>query len=395
LQRIVDASVNVIDTVALLTDRVVERYPELDGRRIRAFRFLPDFFYEATAQPAPEDSKSADLRAEADQARRRREGDDDRSCAGDRSRDGERLSGENDEESALDAAFLYDEWDHVRGQYHEYYCRLQEVVPQAGAPSPLAGRIAEQARRVRRVFESIRPDLARKEKHLHDGDEINADLLYDYLIDSRHEPSPPVRFYERPRISTRDLAVLILVDVSGSTSDIHGTTTIIDLEKQATAILAEALDSLGDRFEIGGFTTRGPQNCDYLLFKAIDDEWSDETLSRLDRARPANSTRMGVALRHAGWRLSSVEARQRLVIVITDGRPMDDRYSPETRYAQYDVRMACEENERREIHTFAISTEENSFADMEIMFPHRRFAILRDMRDLPAVLPRLYIRLTV
>lgn len=395
LQRIVDTSVNVIDTVALLTDRIVERYAELDRRRIRAFRFLPDFFYEAAAQPATEDSKSADLRAQADEARRKREGDDDRSCARDRPRDGDRLSDETDEEAALESAFLYDEWDPVRAQYHENYCRLHEIVPEAGGPSPLARLIAEQAKRVRRVFESIRPELARKEKYLEEGDEINADLLYDYLIDSRHEPSPRVRFYERPRIRTRDLAVLILVDVSGSTSDTHGTTTIIDLEKQATAILAEALDSLGDRFEIGGFATRGPERCDYLRFKAIDDDWNDETLSRLDRAHPANSTRMGVALRHAGWRLSSVEARQRLVIVITDGRPMDDRYSPETRYAQYDVRMACEENERREIRTFAISTEENSFADMEIMFPHRRFAILRDMRDLPAVLPRLYIRLTV
>lgn len=395
LRRIVETSANVLDTIDLLTDDIVKRYAELGRRRIRSFRFLPDFFYPAQVEAAPSESMVADLRSEADGARRRREGEDAESGVSARSHDGDGRSTETGEETALDAAFLYDEWDHVRGEYYERYCRLQEIVPQAGDGSRLAARVSEQAKRVRRVFESIKPELARKEKHLEQGDEINADLLYDYLVDARHEPSPRVRFYERPRVQTRDLAVLILLDTSGSTSDAHGSTTIIDLEKEATAILAEALDSLGDRFEIGGFTTRGPQNCEYLLFKSIDDAWDEQALRRLDRAHPANSTRMGVALRHAGWRMSSVEARQRLVIVITDGRPMDDRYSPETRYAQYDVRMACEENERRDIHTFAISTEENSFSDMEIMFPHHRFSILGDMRDLPSVLPRLYVRLTV
>jgi nitric oxide reductase activation protein len=57
--------------------------------------------------------------------------------------------------------------------------------------------------------------------------------------------------------------------------------------------------------------------------------------------------------------------------------------------------MACEENQRKSIHTFCISTTENSRSDMEIMFPHRRFAILEDIHDLPRVLPRLYVQLTV
>ena len=74
---------------------------------------------------------------------------------------------------------------------------------------------------------------------------------------------------------------------------------------------------------------------------------------------------------------------------------MDNGYDPNTRYAQYDVRMACEENARRDIHTFAISTEENFLADMEIMFPRRRFTILTDITKLPRVLPRLYSRLTL
>ena len=86
---------------------------------------------------------------------------------------------------------------------------------------------------------------------------------------------------------------------------------------------------------------------------------------------------------------------QRLIILITDGRPMDQGYDPGTRYAQHDVRMACEENRRKGIYTFCISTMENSRADMEIMFPERRFVILEDISDLPRVLPGLYIKMTV
>lgn len=74
---------------------------------------------------------------------------------------------------------------------------------------------------------------------------------------------------------------------------------------------------------------------------------------------------------------------------------MDSGYDPNTRYAQYDVRMACEENHRRDIHTFCISTDDNGLADMEIMFPEHRDVILPDVGKLPHVLPRLYVKLTM
>lgn len=393
LRAIIRRSVNVIDTARAVTAEIREQYVQLGAAPMRSVPYLPDFFYPAEISVAPEESLVADLHAEADAAERRREGgDDEHEARG--STHGEGAGEQEEQEAGLAAAFLYDEWDEIRHEYREKYCRLQEHVPDATGSDAIVARVAEQTQRVRRVFERIKPELTRKEKYLQEGDEINPDLLYDYLIDLYHEPSPPVRFYERPRIQRRDLAVLILLDTSGSTSGTHGEQRVIDLEKQATVILSEALHSLDDRFEIGGFSTRGPERCDYYLFKAIGEAWDSEVIRRLDQARPADSTRMGVALRHAGWRLSSVDAKQRLIIVVTDGKPMDDRYSPETRYAQYDVRAACEENERHAIHTFGVSTEENSYTDMEIMFPQHRFAILGDMQDLPRILPRLYVRLT-
>jgi nitric oxide reductase NorD protein len=92
--------------------------------------------------------------------------------------------------------------------------------------------------------------------------------------------------------------------------------------------------------------------------------------------------------------MAQIEAKTRLVVLISDGKPNDYEYDPETRYAHYDVRRACEENERQGIHTFCISTEENNRGDLEIMFRKGRFAICSDIRQLPRILPRLYLKIT-
>ncbi len=255
--------------------------------------------------------------------------------------------------------------------------------------------LADQVSRTRRVFEHLKPAVVHKEKYLRDGDMINPDLLVEYLTERRHEPSPKIRFYERPQINRRDLAVLVLMDVSGSTGGDVEDHQILEVEKHSALILGQGLDSLGDRFSICGFSGQGRENCEFYVYKDFDDRWDSGAIGSILKARPRASTRIGVALRHAGGRLARVEAKQRLIILITDGRPMDSGYDPATRYAQYDIRVACEENKRMGIHTFGISTMENSRADMELMFPGSRFVILQDIRELPRVLPRMYIRLTV
>jgi len=307
--------------------------------------------------------------------------------------------GSGDEEAGAavrEAAFVYDEWDFQQNDYRPAWCHVhQKRVEPARFAQPEEGWL-DEARKVRAVFERLKPDLARREKHLADGDNINADLLLDYLVDRSREPSPPVRFYERPIINHRDLAVLILLDVSGSTGEQLGSQAkVLDVEKQASVILGQGLAALGDRFAVCGFCSNGRELCEYLIFKGFDDPWSGDTIGRVMAAWSHSSTRIGPALRHSGYLLSLQPARQRLVILVTDGKPMDQGYDPNTRYAQHDVRMACEENARQDVHTFAISTEENSLADMEIMFPRRRFVILPSIRQLPRILPQLYLRLTL
>jgi nitric oxide reductase activation protein len=73
---------------------------------------------------------------------------------------------------------------------------------------------------------------------------------------------------------------------------------------------------------------------------------------------------------------------------------MDSGYDPATRYAQYDVRRANEENLRSGINAFCISTDENKIEDLEIMFPARHYVIIKSMETLPETLSKLYLKIT-
>jgi len=399
VRRIAAESLNCFDTAQRVggewTARVVAEYPGLGHRPLRTFAFLPDFLYPGTVSAPPSSSLVADLKRTADRRQNRVNRDHADEKDGSNPSDGHGTGEESDDTRLPRAAFFYDEWSQAENDYYRDHCALQERLAQSGIPGQSPADISEEVRLTRRVFERLRPELARRERHLPDGDWINPDRLLTYLVRRRREPSPKVDFYEKPLITQRDLAVLVLLDVSGSTGASAGKRRVIDIEKHAGVILGEGLSALGDRFAICGFSGNGRENCEYFVYKDFQQPWDSDHVRRLMAARPRSSTRIGVALRHSGYRLSMIEAKQRLIILVTDGKPMDNGYDPHSRYAQYDVRKACEENDRLGIHTFCISTEENSLADLEIMFPNRRFAVLPDIRRLPQVLPKLYLKLTV
>jgi nitric oxide reductase activation protein len=247
---------------------------------------------------------------------------------------------------------------------------------------------------VKKLFELIKPEALTKEKYLKDGDIINTDRLISYLIRKKIEPEGKIDFYEKNRINSRDLAVLLLLDMSGSTNEEHSGRKVVDLEKHAALLLGQGLHSLGDRFSICGFSGNGRENCQYFIYKDFEDSWNRGAMDRLQRGRPSNATRIGPALRHSAFRLSGIEAKKKLIIILTDGKPMDQGYDSADGYAQLDIRRACDENRKAGIETYCISTNENSRTDMEVMFTGKRFIILNSFESLPRILPRLFIKLT-
>lgn len=377
--------------------------------------FFPDFMYPAKVAEPPDGSLAADLR---DQAHNRRQDDESESAeAGGLADDEDRGRGD-DQDSAEDpqsvtadgeggekgdakdpkgatVGFFYDEWNGIEQEYYENWCCVREIHPKPSAHTvALSAEVAERARRVQAIFERLKPDEAHRVKRLPDGDDIDIDLALEFLAEKRARRSPRVRFYSKPFTARRSLATAILIDLSGSTNEPAGDGKIIDREKEAAFILAEGLKRLGDQFGIFGFTGTGRERCEFSVFKDFQESWADASRRRLFGAHPGSSTRIGAALRHCGWKLQQAPARRKVTILITDGKPMDTGYEPANRYAQYDVRMACEENQRHDINTFCISTLANTRADLELMFPRKRYLIIEDMQELPDLLSRFYLRLT-
>ncbi|NLF16288.1 MAG: hypothetical protein GX595_03395 [Lentisphaerae bacterium] len=403
LRRLLTATADaatVFETAARLDDGLIEAFrrdcPALADEVLPAVSFLPDDLAIAPETGARPDARRSVMTAAPTRPDAVGTGTTAPVEAG-RPDDLLKEAAEADDATTPPTAFVYDEWSQEDQDYRRGHCLVFESISEpleaASAPPP---ELAVEARRVRAAFERLRPEALHRERFLCDGDAIDHDRLLRALVERRVDPSPRFDIYEKPRVNRRDLAVVLLLDLSGST----GETTAagprrLDLERQAAAVLAEGLDALGDRLIMAGFRSRGPRDCAFVVFKEIDEPWSPLVWKRLQAVQPGDSTRIGPALRHAGWRLGHVACRQRLILLITDGKPMDVGYEPATHQAHHDVRKACEENARLGIRTFAISTEANSAADLEIMVSTQRFVILPDLRDLPRLLPKLYGRLTL
>ena len=378
--------------------------PPRAGDRQYVFRaaplsFFPDFDFPLRPTAPPSDAVVMDLSSDA----RDQSLDADAKTPATEEAEAERTGGgEGDEEGeeeegggAVQAAYLYDEWNGLQNEYYRDWCKLREV-----RPEPRDGGDGEdeafrrRVEHVKKLFQRLRPDVVVKEKYLESGDYIDIDSLVRFVTLRKAKVSPQVRFWMKPRLNRRDVAVALLVDCSGSTGRESGRRDVLGVEKQAARILATGLGELGDRFGIFGFTGNGREQCIYQVFKDFDEDWDRQATDRLMAVRPGSSTRIGVALRHTGQKLARLSARTRLIILLTDGRPMDTDYDPQTRYAHYDVRKACEENNSLGIDTFCIAIDIESREELDLMFPRRRYVVLDDAGDLPDALTRSYLKLT-
>ncbi|MFW5803048.1 MAG: nitric oxide reductase activation protein NorD [Verrucomicrobiota bacterium] len=385
---------------------------------------LPDLFFPLEYSSAPEDTPRADLKdpanaqpqpdleSQADDRDEDQGAETEAAGKGDDERDNE---DSKIRQTAL-VGYFYPEWDVHSGDYYPDWCCVKENRigrrSQAAALSPEVERYANQ---VRKIFERLRPEEMAEQTRLQEGDRIHLDHLMEHIAERGVTGDSEMRFYNKTLVNRRDIAVAILLDLSGSTaqeaearsaprasraadastsSTAAAGKTVLQIEKEAAFVLASGLHALGDTFGLFGFTGTSRENCQFYLFKDFNEEWNERRTRDLLSAFSGSSTRIGAALRHAGWKLESVEAKTRLLVLITDGKPCDQGYDPETRYAHHDVRKACEENQRKGLHTFCISTNENTPADMDLMFPGGRYIILDSLARLPTILSKLYLRLT-
>jgi nitric oxide reductase NorD protein len=290
----------------------------------------------------------------------------------------------------------FPEWDQRLGAYHRNRCRVRvgpaERLDAGAAERLLRDRDALRAR-LRRRFEALRPRRARQPREL-DGDEVDLDGFVEDFADLRAGAAPAGRVYSVARPRRRDAAVVLLLDVSGSTdAQVHGAERVIDVEKAAALCFSEALTALGDRHAIYAFSGRGPDAVRVRLVKRFGEPLGDAVRARIGGLEPESFTRLGAVLRFAAGELARERARVRLLLVLSDGKPYDeDEYASE--YGVADVRRAVAEAELLDVHPFCVTVDREGPSYLGRLFGAGRFTLLCNVAQLPERLPELYRRLT-
>ena len=290
-----------------------------------------------------------------------------------------------------DGAHLYNEWDHKRRHYRKNWCVLREldVHPvDSGFVEATLARYRPQIAQLKRTFEMMRgEDKLLKRQAV--GDDIDFDALVAAYADLRSGHELPERLLTRRRKNERDLAVLFMVDMSGSTKG-----WINDAERESLVMLCEALEVLGDRYAIYGFSGLTRKRCEVFRIKRFDEPYDITVRQRIAGITPQDYTRMGVAIRHLTKLLNGVEARTKLLITLSDGKPDDysDNYRGE--YGVEDTRQALIEAHRSGVRPFCITIDHEARDYLPHLYGPVNWTLVDDVKRLPLKVADIYRRLT-
>ena len=218
--------------------------------------------------------------------------------------------------------------------------------------------------------------------------EYDLNAVIDYVIDRRADGHQSERLYTKRLARRRDVAVSFLLDQSSSTARTigrhplqpytHPGRRIIEIEKEGLVLMSEALEAVGDIYSINGFTSEGRRNVKYYIVKDFHEKYSDEVKRRIGGITYQNNTRLGAAIRHATAKLVKQQARTRLLIVLSDGRPYDHDYG-DARYAREDTREALRQAKNQGITPFCITIDREIGGRVERSLRRDCYTIIDDV----------------
>lgn len=292
----------------------------------------------------------------------------------------------------------YPEWDYQIQLERPNWVTVQERHAPPGDAAVIEAIVDEHKpaiARLKHLIESMSPQGVQRIRRLEDGDELDLEAAVRAMVDLRTGQQPDTRIMLRHQLNRRDLAVLVLLDLSESSNDlVRGQDySVLDLTRAATVLLAGALDRIGDPFALHGFCSDGRHDVHYLRFKDFGEPYGDRVKARLAGMKGAYATRMGAALRHAGAQLSRQPQRRKIVFVVTDGEPADNDVR-DPQYLRHDTRRAVEELVRQGITPYALSLDPHADLYVSRIFGQRHFTVLDRAERLPEKLPMLYLGLT-
>ncbi|ALI03611.1 nitric oxide reductase activation protein NorD [Pseudomonas sp. FW306-02-F02-AA] len=285
------------------------------------------------------------------------------------------------------------EWDYRKQQMQGDFVNLQMMVPRDCDAQPLPPRLKVSAQRLRRQFEHLRNDRQWLRQQLQ-GSELDMQAWLDFHVEREHGQCAERGLFMEQRQTRRDLACLLLADMSMSTdAHLNDEHRVIDVIRDTLLLFGETLSGLGDDFALYGFSSLRRQQVRMQELKSFTQRYDDNTRGRIQGLKPGYYTRMGAAIRQATRLLGSSKRRSKLLLLLTDGKPNDlDLY--EGRYGVEDTREAVLEARRQGLTPFCITIDREAGDYLPYMFGANGYTVIRQPEQLPLRLPQLYRQLT-
>jgi nitric oxide reductase NorD protein len=240
-------------------------------------------------------------------------------------------------------AVKYPEWDVNRRNYRADWCTVVEI---DSATMVSASPAIDSAIGLRRPLARLGMGLHRRHRQTQ-GDDIDIDAVVEARVEAMAGSVPDESVYLDSLRRRRDLSVLLLLDISGSTAE-AGTLgrTVHQQQRTVVANLTVALHDLGDRVALYAYYSQGRSAVSMVPVKRFDDHLDSQVIRRLNSLEPGAYSRLGAAIRHGS---AVLEARggtsRRLLVVLSDGLAYDHGY--ERAYGAADARRALTEARRR------------------------------------------------
>jgi hypothetical protein len=330
--------------------------------------------------------------------------------------------------------FFYDEWDHVGQRHLPAWCRVVERRLE-GDDRTFVGDVRRRygvlIGRLRRQLAFMRPEGWVRVHHADEGDELDLDAVIEAVVDRRTGHTVDDRLHVRRDRAQRDVATAFLVDLSASTSspipdpDALAAEAaaaaaaaeeemiqyrggwidpyempppeigrrILDVAKESVAVMCDALELLGDRHAVYGFSGEGRHHVDVHVAKEFDDRTSPATWAALSAMRSLKYTRMGPAVRHVTAKLAAQPARTKLLVVISDGYPQDVDYGPvrgDREYGLQDTARALRDAVDAGVAPYLLTIDPAGHEYLRRMLPDHSYVVIEDVDSLPRELATLY-----
>jgi len=291
----------------------------------------------------------------------------------------------------------YPEWDYKAKTYRPDWISLYEGLHASGEAGRIDALLAKHqglAKQLKRLLDLLKPQNYVRIRYQEEGSELDLDVAIRSLIDFKSGAQPDPRINMSHRHDGRDIAVMLLLDLSQSLKEtVPGSSqTILELSQEAVSLLAWAIEHLGDEFAIAGFNSDTRHEVRYQHIKGYTEHWDDTVKGRLAAMQAGFSTRMGAAMRHAAHYLETRQADKKLMLILTDGEPHDiDEQDP--RQLIEDAHKAVQELDRKDIYTFCVNLDPNADEYVADIFG-QNYTVIDRVERLPEKLPKLFLSLT-